>query len=94
MALTAQYGAGSSWSPNYEGFQRAAHLAYVPLPGGDAAIRNPYRAALAHLWAAGVTWDENLAPVHAASSVEQGVIARQIETWIEHGADQQHGKAV
>ncbi len=64
---------------DYAAFRRAAHLAYVPLPGGDTAIRKPYRTALAHLWEAGATWDEALAPVQAASPTERGVIARQIE---------------
>jgi hydrogenase maturation protein HypF len=65
---------------DYAGYRRAAHLAYVPLPGGDSAIRKPYRTALAYLWAAGVEWDPALSPVAACDAAERGVIRHQLET--------------
>ncbi len=69
---------GEFLAADYAGFRRAAHLAYVPLPGGDAAIRKPYRAALAHLWAAGVEWDASLEPVRTASPTERDIVAQQV----------------
>ena len=66
----------------YGSFVRAAHLRPVPLPGGDAAIHRPSRAALAHLWAAGIDWDESLPPVAVASEVERSVLRRQLERGI------------
>jgi hydrogenase maturation protein HypF len=62
----------------YASFRRVAHLKYVPLPGGDAAIRRPYRTALAHLWAAGIAWDDALPPVKKASLGEQAILEQQL----------------
>jgi hydrogenase maturation protein HypF len=37
-----------------EGFERFAHLEYAPMPGGEAAIREPWRMAIGALRAAGI----------------------------------------
>lgn len=60
------------------GWRRFAHLKYVPLPGGDAAIRQPRRVALAHLWAANVAWQPELPCVHATSATEQRLLAAML----------------
>jgi hydrogenase maturation protein HypF len=63
----------------YADFERVAHLRNVALPGGDDTIRKPYRTALAHLHAAGISWDEDLEPVRTASADERKVIERQLD---------------
>lgn len=70
---------GEMFVGGYANFQRVAHLATVPIAGGDASIHKPYRMALAHLWAAGVEWAASLPPVIACSSNERGVLQQQLE---------------
>lgn len=38
---------------DYLGFERVGHLEYLPLPGGDAAAKNPRQMAISYLRAAG-----------------------------------------
>jgi hydrogenase maturation protein HypF len=64
----------------YKSFRRLAHLAYVPLAGGDASVQRPYRMALAHLHAAGVAWDDDLPPVRACPERERAVLQHQLDT--------------
>ena len=79
---------------DYRSFRRAGHLEYLPLPGGAAAIKKPYRIAISYiltllgedaLSAVIATLNEvkgkrsQLASIGQVSQVEIEVIKRQIE---------------
>jgi hydrogenase maturation protein HypF len=64
--------------PDVTHSRRVGHLAPIPLPGGDAAVRNPCRSALAYLWVADVPWDGDLAPVAACADAELLAVRAQL----------------
>jgi hydrogenase maturation protein HypF len=65
---------------DYQGFERVGYLKYVPLVGGDAAVKRPFRIALAHLWAAGIEWSGDLPCMEGITAVEQNIIRKQLES--------------
>ena len=61
----------------YRGFRRYGHLPYLPLPGGEAAIRKPYRTALGWLQASlGET--PELPFLGSVSQEEIGVVSQMV----------------
>ncbi|MFB6950654.1 carbamoyltransferase HypF [Streptomyces niveus] len=71
---------GETLIADYKSYRRAAHLAYVPLAGGDTSVLRPYRMALAQLHAAKIPWDEKLPTVAACPARERDVLAHQFAT--------------
>ncbi|MCK4960943.1 MAG: carbamoyltransferase HypF, partial [Anaerolineales bacterium] len=61
---------------NYRDYERPLHLAYIPMAGGEAAVRQPWRLALAWLERADLEWDENLPPVLASSAKVRHIVRR------------------
>jgi hydrogenase maturation protein HypF len=62
-----------------DGYRRVAHLVPVDLPGGDAAVRNPWRVALSHLRTAGVDWSDDLPPARHAGPGDLALLRRQLD---------------
>jgi len=69
---------GEVFYGGYTGYQRCFHLDYVPLPGGDLAVRKPGRAALAHLQAAGLEWEPDLPAVEHFCAEDRTAIRSQL----------------
>jgi len=64
---------------DYQSYERAFHLDYFPLPGGDAAIKKPARTALALLWSLELDWDDRLAPVAEFCVEDRATLRTQLE---------------
>ena len=66
-----------------DGFERWAHLEYVPMPGGDAAVKEPWRMALGALHAAEYDVEsQQLLKLLGAQPSEARVLLRMIERGI------------
>jgi hydrogenase maturation protein HypF len=63
----------------FNGFDRWFHLKYIPLPGGDQATYHPSRITLAHLWAEGIDWTDDLPSVNQYTHSNLEILRKQLE---------------
>ena len=72
---------GEALLADWKGFQRLCHLEYMPLPGGEAAVRKPARMALSLILQAGIDPDCVPFPFHQALDPEErAAVANQVRT--------------
>ena len=67
---------------DYAGFKRAGHLAELPLPGGDAAVRNPWRVAVAFVAACGLELDATSPPVRHGGLRGRSIVEQQVRSGV------------
>jgi len=64
---------------DYRHFERPYHLTYIPLLGGEAAVRQPWRLALAWLIQADLDWEEDVAPIESVGLEVREMLKRMFE---------------
>jgi hydrogenase maturation protein HypF len=62
---------------DWKGFERVGHLEYIPMPGGAAAIKKPYRMALSYLFSLGIA--EAVPLLGRIDTTEVQLIKQQLE---------------
>jgi hydrogenase maturation protein HypF len=79
---------------DYKGFKRLGHLEYLPLPGGAAAIKKPYRTAIGYLTK--LLGEDSLNPKLAflklVDAVEIEVIKRQLQAGLNSPLNSSMGR--
>jgi hydrogenase maturation protein HypF len=79
---------------DYMGYQRLGHLEYLPLPGGAAAIKRPYRTAIGYL--VKLFGDDSLSHrltlLKQVNSVEIELIKKQIQTGLNSPLNSSMGR--
>ena len=79
---------------DYKDFKRLGHLEYLPLPGGAAAIKRPYRTAIGYLLK--LLGDESLSPKLAflkqIDAVEIELIKRQLQAGLNSPLNSSMGR--
>lgn len=75
-------------------FTRAAHLGYVPMPGGEAAIREPWRMALSYLYQAfdGETYPDNLPVLQTVPPMQRRAVREMISKQVHTPATSSLGR--
>jgi hydrogenase maturation protein HypF len=66
---------------DYRNFNRVGHLEYLPLPGGDAAVKRPYRTAIGYILTllGEDAFNHDLPVMREVDDMEIEIIKRQIE---------------
>jgi hydrogenase maturation protein HypF len=82
---TGYGGDGTLWGgefllADWKDFKRVGHLEYVPLPGGAAAIKRPYRMALSYLYTLlGEDFKLDRLPLDGLKTAEIEIIKKQLK---------------
>jgi hydrogenase maturation protein HypF len=79
---------------DYKGFKRLGHLEYLPLPGGAAAIKKPYRTAIGYLLK--LLGEDSLRPrlafLKLVDAVEIEVIKQQLQAGLNSPLNSSMGR--
>ena len=79
---------------DFNSFQRISHLKPILLPGGDLAVREPWRMALAWLEQAGEKWTDDLPPVRPLldEPALSGIFRQQLKTGLNSPSTSSMGR--